>query len=228
MRYLWLDEYLLNKRGVTKDLQPVWNWIRYHVGGRMFAAVCLDKQDSPYYITIKLEPSEGEFLRSQYEDIVPGYYCNKVHWNSVKPDGEVPDDLLKDLLDKSYGLVLSGFSKKQQREILNLSCCGMECTNCGYYGNLCRGCNESSGKVFHAPEGKACPIYECSVRRKKFVNCAGCGQLPCAVWKDTRDPQLSEEEFEKSMADRVNNLRGEGYGSHASGEKSEAIHQERS
>ena len=24
---------------------------------------------------------------------------NKVHWNSVNPDGAVPDDLLKDLLD---------------------------------------------------------------------------------------------------------------------------------
>ncbi|MBQ2117293.1 MAG: adenosine deaminase [Lachnospiraceae bacterium] len=48
---------------------------------------------------------------------------NKVHWNSVKPDGEVPDDLLKDLLEKSYKLVLSGFSKKRQREIIGLSCC---------------------------------------------------------------------------------------------------------
>lgn len=39
MRYEWLDDYLMQKRAVTKDLQPVWNWIRYHVGGRMFAAV---------------------------------------------------------------------------------------------------------------------------------------------------------------------------------------------
>ena len=37
-----------------------------------------------------LDPDEGEFLRSQYEDIIPGYYCNKKHWNSVKPDGNVP------------------------------------------------------------------------------------------------------------------------------------------
>ena len=36
----------------------------------------------------------------------------------MKPDGNVPDDLLKDLLDKSYGLVLSGFIKKRQKEIL--------------------------------------------------------------------------------------------------------------
>lgn len=36
----------------------------------------------------------------------------------MKPDGAVPDNLLKDLLDKSYDLVLSGFSKKKQKEIL--------------------------------------------------------------------------------------------------------------
>ena len=53
MRYTWMDEYLLNKAGVTKDIQK--------------------------------------------------------DWNSIKADGEVPDDLLKDLLDKSYQLVLGGF-----------------------------------------------------------------------------------------------------------------------
>lgn len=40
------------------------------------------------------------------------------HWNSINPNGEVEDDLLKDLLDKSYYLVLGGFSKKKQKEIL--------------------------------------------------------------------------------------------------------------
>jgi predicted DNA-binding protein (MmcQ/YjbR family) len=87
--------------------------------GKLFAAVCLNEEDEPYYITLKLEPEEGDFLRKQYEDIVPGYYMNKVHWNSVRPDGAVPDDLLKDLLDKSYQLVLGGLSKKKQQEILD-------------------------------------------------------------------------------------------------------------
>lgn len=85
----------------------------------MFAAVCLDDNNQPYYITLKLEPSEGDFLRGQYSDIIPGYYMNKVHWNSVKADGNVPDELLKDMLDKSYNLVLSGFSKKKQNELLS-------------------------------------------------------------------------------------------------------------
>ena len=84
----------------------------------MFTAVCLAENNEPYYITLKLEPEEGEFLRVQYEDIIPGYYMNKMHWNSVKPDGQVPDELLKDLLEKSYRLVLGGLSKKKQRELL--------------------------------------------------------------------------------------------------------------
>ena len=118
MKYEWIDDYLLQKTGVTKDLQKDWNWMRYQIGGKMFAAVCRDDDDNPYYITLKLDRLEGDFLRSQYEDIIPGYYMNKTHWNSVKADGEVPDDLLKDMLDKAYGLVLGGLSKKKQREIL--------------------------------------------------------------------------------------------------------------
>lgn len=118
MKYEWIDEYLLQKRGVTKDLQRDWNWIRYLIRDKMFAAICLDQEDKPYYITLKLNPVEGDFLRQQYEDIIPGYYMNKMHWNSVKPDGAVPDELLRDMLDKSYSLVLGGFSKKKQKEIL--------------------------------------------------------------------------------------------------------------
>lgn len=119
MKYSWIDQCLLEKPGVTKDLQAEWNWVRYKIGEKMFAAICLDDATGKaVYITLKLTPEEGEFLRQQYEDIIPGYYMNKVHWNSIKADGAVPDDLLRELLEKSYRLVLGGFSKKKQREIL--------------------------------------------------------------------------------------------------------------
>lgn len=212
MRYTWIDEYLLGKAGVTKDLQKDWNWIRYQVGGKMFAAICMSWENEPYYITLKLEPSEGDFLRQQYEDIIPGYYMNKTHWNSVKPDGEVPDGLLKDLLDKSYNLVLGGFSKKKQREILGIdinqgiSCCGTDCMKCSYLGSMCKGCNASAGKVFHAPEGQACPIYECCIYKNKQKNCGACGSIPCDTWRSTKDPSFSEEEFEKNIAERIKRI----------------------
>ncbi|MCQ4022645.1 MULTISPECIES: MmcQ/YjbR family DNA-binding protein [unclassified Ruminococcus] len=118
MKYEWIDEFLLSKTGVTRDFKEEWNWIRYFIGGKIFAAICLDDDNQPYYITLKLEPMEGEFLRTQYEDIIPGYYMNKVHWNSVRYNGNVPDELLKEMLTKSYELVLHGLSKKKQNEIL--------------------------------------------------------------------------------------------------------------
>lgn len=119
MKYDWIDQELLAKPGVTKDLQAEWNWVRYKIGDKMFAAICLDDTTGKaVYITLKLDPAEGEFLRRQYEDIIPGYYMNKVHWNSIKADGCVPDDLLREMLEKSYQLVLSGFSKKKQKELL--------------------------------------------------------------------------------------------------------------
>lgn len=118
MKYEWIDEYLLKMPGVSKDLQKDWNWIRYRIGEKMFVAICLDDNDKPYYITLKLEPLEGDFWRKQYEDIIPGYYMNKTHWNSVKADGNVPDNILMDLLEKAYRIVLESLSKKRQKEIL--------------------------------------------------------------------------------------------------------------
>lgn len=118
MRYQWIDEYLKSMKGVSSDFKEEWNWTRYLLGDKMFAAVCKDDQGRDSLITLKLEPVEGQFLRQQYEDIIPGYYMNKVHWNSIKADGNVPDDLLKDLLEKSYRLVLAGLTKKKQSELL--------------------------------------------------------------------------------------------------------------
>lgn len=117
MRYHWLDEFLIHKKGVTKDFKAEWQWTRYLLGNKMFAAVCKDESGADSLITLKLEPSDGDFLRQQYEDIIPGYYMNKLHWNSIRADGAVPDELLMELLDQSYRLVWAGLTKKMQREL---------------------------------------------------------------------------------------------------------------
>lgn len=86
----------------------------------MFVAVCLDDSNKPVYITLKLNPIDGEFFRNTYEDIIHGYYMNKTHWNSIKADGNVPDDVVKELLDKSYNEILNKLSKKKRAEVLSL------------------------------------------------------------------------------------------------------------
>lgn len=43
---------------------------------------------------------------------------NKTHWNSVRADGEVPESILREMLDEAYALVLGGLSRNKQQEIL--------------------------------------------------------------------------------------------------------------
>ncbi len=87
-----------------------------------------------------------------------------------------------------------------------ISVCGADCEKCYCYGDLCKGCNEAQGKVFHMPEGKACTIYECTVNTKNYSNCGKCEKLPCDIWRATRDPKFTDEEFEDNINERIENL----------------------
>jgi len=117
MKYEWLDEYCLMKRAAKKDFKLEWNATRYLIGEKMFALQGGDKENKAI-ITLKCEPLYGKYLREEHKDIIAGYYMNKEHWNSVYLDGDVPDDILKNMIDMSYDLVLKGLSKKTQKEVM--------------------------------------------------------------------------------------------------------------
>ncbi len=87
MKYTWLEEYATSKKGAYKEYKTEWGVDRYMLRDKMFIMHGGDK-DGKEIITLKLEPPEGQFLRGRYGgDIVPGYYMNKDHWNSVYTDG---------------------------------------------------------------------------------------------------------------------------------------------
>ncbi len=121
-QYDWLDGYLLAKPGCVKDFKMEWGWLRYQVGGRMFAAICQPHSEHSAYecrelVTLKCEPLLADALRAQYPDIVPGFYMDKQHWNSVYLDGELPEEELRGLCDRSYRLVFEKLTKKLQKEL---------------------------------------------------------------------------------------------------------------
>jgi len=118
MKYAWFEEYAAAKTGAYKEFKVEWNADRYMIRDKMFIMHTRDGSGKEI-ITLKLEPADGQLFREQYEgDIVAGYYMNKEHWNSVYVEGNVPDEVLQDMIDKSYSLILGAFSKKAQAEIL--------------------------------------------------------------------------------------------------------------
>jgi hypothetical protein len=91
----------------------------------------------------------------------------------------------------------------------SLSVCGVRCTtDCKAFGTECKGCVALEGRVSWAKfYGRdRCPIYDC-VHEKKLTTCAHCGQAPCRVWTDTRNPEASDEEFKADINSRMNNLK---------------------
>lgn len=119
-----LDEYLLAKPGAIKDFKEEWQWWRYLVGGKMFAArLCpSDKHDVAYagkeLLTLKCEPDLAQLLREKFPEIMPGFYMAKQNWNSIDLNGSLNEQQLKEMCDNSYELVFSKLTKKMQKEIL--------------------------------------------------------------------------------------------------------------
>jgi predicted DNA-binding protein (MmcQ/YjbR family) len=119
MNYPWLEEYLTQKPGARKEYKEEWQSFVYLLGGKMFALQGGDKAGKPI-ISFKLDPSHGDMLRQAFPDIIPGYYLNKLHWNSLYLAGAAPDEVVRGMADESYRLIWESLSQKKRREILML------------------------------------------------------------------------------------------------------------
>ena len=90
--------------------------------GKLFAAVCSPGPEHKIYgghdlVNLKCDPARAELLRAAYPDILPGFYSDKRTWIACFLDGELPDDLLRQLCAESHRLVLEKLPKYVQREI---------------------------------------------------------------------------------------------------------------
>lgn len=116
MRYKDISQHCLSKPYVTEDYKEEWDAWRYRIGEKMFAMIGQDKEKRNI-LSLKLHPQQGQRLRELYQSIRPGYYLNKLHWNSIDLHGDVPMEFLYDLIDESYDRVLKSMTQKQQMEL---------------------------------------------------------------------------------------------------------------
>lgn len=106
--------YCLALPGVTEGFPFGKETIVFKVMNKMFALTNIDEFE---FINLKCDPERAIILRDQYESISPGWHMNKQHWNSVKPSGDVDDELLKELITHSYELVVASLPKKLKEEL---------------------------------------------------------------------------------------------------------------
>ncbi|WP_299674111.1 MmcQ/YjbR family DNA-binding protein [uncultured Tenacibaculum sp.] len=116
-----LREYCIRKKGITENFPFDDVTLVFKVMGKMFALVGLNHwEKGEEKINLKCDPEKSEELRSEYEGINPGFHMNKKHWNTITINQDVPDELVFELIDHSYDLVVKGLTKKLKEELKNL------------------------------------------------------------------------------------------------------------
>ena len=87
----------------------------FKVGGKIFAIAPLKRK--PLRVSLKCDPPLALGLRAAHPEIIPGYHLNKQHWNTVMLDGNLPDEMVVQMIEDSYDLVVSKLAKSAQRAL---------------------------------------------------------------------------------------------------------------
>ena len=110
-----LRNYCSRKKGVTEDFPFNDVTMVIKVGSKMFALISLNEQ--PLRMNLKCDPFAAEQLRQMYTSILPGYYMNKRHWNTIVLNGSIQDKIIFKMIDDSYELIFAKLRKKEKEVI---------------------------------------------------------------------------------------------------------------
>lgn len=108
-----LRSFCLSFNAVVEDFPFNPETSVFKVLGKLFALTRLD--GVPLTVNLKCDPEDAIRLRGEYPGlIVPGYHMNKRHWNTVTVDEELPDRLVRELIEDSYDLVVAGLPRAER------------------------------------------------------------------------------------------------------------------
>jgi len=112
-------DYCLSKKGATESFPFDETTLVFKVMGKMFALTGLEHV--PISVNLKCDPERSAELRDEYDGGITGaFHMNKLHWNSIEIESNIPTDLLLELIDLSYNLVVDKLTKKLKVELDNL------------------------------------------------------------------------------------------------------------
>jgi predicted DNA-binding protein (MmcQ/YjbR family) len=108
--------FCLSLKGV-EETQPFGpDTLVYKVMGKVFAITGLDQEE--FSVNLKCDPEKAIELRESYPgQIIPGFHMNKKHWNTVFFEQGLPQNLVIQLINHSYQLVIAGLPQKLRQAL---------------------------------------------------------------------------------------------------------------
>lgn len=115
-----LRSYCLAVKGATESFPFDDTTLVFKVMGKMFAYVGLNPKDGNFKVDMKCDPEKSSELREKYWGIVHGTHTRELMWNLVYLQSDVPEQLIRELIDHSVEEVIKKLPKKKQQEYKDL------------------------------------------------------------------------------------------------------------
>ncbi|MCR6110094.1 MmcQ/YjbR family DNA-binding protein [Bacillus sp. A301a_S52] len=113
----FIERICVSQSNCKKAFKEEWGALRFTVGDKMFALIGKNNE-SDLIVTLKCAPDKAKEYRQKFKSVIPGYYMNKTHWNSILlRNCDVPKSVLKQMVIDSYNLVYKGLSRKQKEQL---------------------------------------------------------------------------------------------------------------
>jgi predicted DNA-binding protein (MmcQ/YjbR family) len=110
-----LRDYCLSLLGTHEEFPFGPDTSAFKVAGKIFALSRL--AEDPLRISLKCDPALAQELREAHAAVMPGYHLNKRHWNTVTIDGSLSDEMISDMVEDSYDLIVSKLPRVRQQAL---------------------------------------------------------------------------------------------------------------
>ena len=115
MDFKILKNYLLKKTCAKEDFPFGPSVLVFKVLNKMFAFIAWD--EDPLRISLKCDPEHAQALRAIYPSVKPSSHF-KDHWNTVTLDGSIRNDMIFEMIDDSYNLVVQKLNKEDRQKLI--------------------------------------------------------------------------------------------------------------
>lgn len=107
--------YCLSKPHATEDFPFDETTLVFRVMNKIFASIGLDNVD---WFCLKCDPEYAIELREHYTGITGAWHWNKKYWNQIAiTHGDVPETLIRSLIDHSYDEVVKKLPRKLRDQL---------------------------------------------------------------------------------------------------------------
>lgn len=110
-----LENILLCKNGSVKEFPFGDDVAVFKIMNKIFALYGYN--DNKINLNLKCLPEDALGYRDIYKCVIPGYHMNKKHWNTIIIDGTMSDEILINMIDESYDLIIAKLTKKEKIQL---------------------------------------------------------------------------------------------------------------